>query len=250
MIERSSEGTVTLLRLAHGKASALDVELCAALEAELVAGEQAGSALVLIGSGGIFSAGVDLFRMLAEGTPYVERFLPALDALLRRLLAYPRPVVAAVNGHALAGGWILACGADYRVVTSGKAKLGLPELQVGVPFPPYALETARLGTPPHLLNAMVLASRTFGPEEALRHGLVDELVAPEELEARALAVARELAAVPAASYRLTKEQLRAPFLERAAAATDAAAAVRAQWDSPETAAVIRAYLDRTVGKKG
>src|SRR5581483_10515937 len=159
MIERRHEGAVLVLQLRHGKASALDVELCAALEAELVAAGESDRAVVITGTGNIFSAGVDLFRMLDGGAEYVDRFLPALDSLLRRLFTHPRPVVAAINGHALAGGWVLACAADHRVVTASPAKLGLPELQVGVPFPPMALEVVRFATPRGLAQAMAIGGR-------------------------------------------------------------------------------------------
>jgi len=249
MIERTQEGSVVVLRLQHGKASALDAELCDALEAELVASAEQGRAVVLTGTGGIFSAGVDLLRVLDGGAAYLDRFLPALDSLLRRLFLYPLPVVAAINGHALAGGWVVACAADYRVLTSNPAKLGLPELQVGVPFPPMAMETVRFATPASALGRLVLAARIVGPEEAQRLGLVDEVVAPDEVVARATTVAAELGRVPPEAFRLTKLQLRAPFAERAAAAVETVAAVRAQWAAPETAAIVRAYLDRTLGKK-
>lgn len=249
MIERRQEGAVTVLQLQHKKANALDVELLAALEAELLAAEAAGQAVVLTGSGSIFSAGVDLFRVLNGGDAYLAGFLPALDGALRRLLAFPRPAVAAINGHAMAGGWILACGCDYRVATLGPAKLGLPELQVGVAFPPVALETVRLVTPASQLHALVLAGRTYGGEEALRQGLVDEAVPAEAVLARAIVVAQRLAAIPAAAYRLTKEQLRAPTIARIDAASATAVAVRAQWAGDETAGIIRAYLDRVVAKR-
>jgi enoyl-CoA hydratase len=250
MIEREREGAVTVLRLQHGKANALDVELCGALGDALVAAERAGEALVLTGSGTIFSAGVDLFRMLEEGPGYLEAFLPALDALLERLFTYPWPVVAAVNGHAMAGGWIVAAACDYRVMTTGRGKAGLPELQVGVPFPPIALETVRFATPPSPLQAMLFGGRLYGGDEALAAGLVEEAVPPEQVVARALAAAESLARVPAAAFRLTKLQLRRPAAERAAAARETASAVRAAWADPAAWEVVRAYLERVVGKGG
>src|SRR5262245_33488800 len=92
MVERRREGGVTGLELRHGKANALDVELCAELTGELAAAERAGQTLVLTGTGSIFCAGVDLFRMLEGGARYLEGFLPALDTLLERLFTYPLPV--------------------------------------------------------------------------------------------------------------------------------------------------------------
>ena len=250
MIERRREGDVVVVQLKHNKANALDLELLQALEAELAAAEADGLAVVLTGSGSIFSAGVNLFRVLDGGAPYLERFLPALDSALRRLFTYPRPVVAAVNGHAMAGGWILACACDYRVMAIGYGKLGTPELQVGVPFPPIPLEVLRAAMPPRHLQAMALAGKTFTGDEALRAGLVEEALPPEEVVARAVAVAAEMAKVPAEAYRLTKLQLRRPALDRADAAAEVGEAVRAAWMDEGTARVIRGYLERVVGKAG
>jgi enoyl-CoA hydratase len=248
VIERRHEGDVVVLRLEHHKANALDLELLGALEAELDAAEEAAAAVVLTGSGSIFSAGVNLFRVLDGGASYLEAFMPALDSALRRLFTYPRPVVAAVNGHAMAGGWILACGCDYRVMAVGYGKAGTPELQVGVPFPPVPLEVLRFAMPPQHLQAMALAGRTYTGEEALRAGLVDEALPPAEVVPRAVAVAAAMARVPADAFRLTKQQLRQPALDRAAAAVPVDAEIRAAWMRPETADVIRAYLERVVGR--
>lgn len=248
MIERRVEGPVTILELRHKKANALDVELLTALEDELAAAERAGQAVVLTGTGSIFSAGVDLYRVLDGGASYLDAFLPALDSSLRRLFAFPRPAVAAINGHAMAGGWILACSCDYRVASITAGKLGLPELHVGVAFPPIAIETVRFATPAGRLQTIALAGRTYSAEEAERHGLVDEAIPGEAVLARAVAVATELARVPAEAYRLTKQQLRAPAIERVDAAAATIAAVRAQWASDGAAASIRAYMERVVGK--
>ena len=248
MIERRVEGPVTILELRHKKANALDVELLAALEDELGAAQRTGQAVVLTGTGSIFSAGVDLYRVLDGGAVYLDAFLPALDSALQRLFTFPRPAVAGINGHAMAGGWILACACDYRVASSAAGKLGLPELQVGVAFPPIAVETVRFATPIPQVHPLIFAGRTYSGEEAAHHGLVDEAVPAEAVLARALSVATALAQIPADAYRLTKEQLRAPTMERVATAGKSAAAVHAQWASGDAAASIRAYMDRVVGK--
>ena len=106
MIERDLADGVLTLRLAHGKASAMDVELLAAFCDELDAAAGA-RAVVLTGTGSIFSAGVDLFRLTDEGEPYVRRFFPLLTDLIRRLFTFPAPLVVAANGHAIAGGGLI-----------------------------------------------------------------------------------------------------------------------------------------------
>jgi enoyl-CoA hydratase len=248
VIERRQEGHVTVLQLHHGKASALDLELLDAADAELRRAERDSPAVVLTGTGAIFSAGVDLFRVLDEGEGYLRRFLPALARVCERLVSFPRPLVAAINGHALAGGWVFACACDYRVMAAGNGRLGVPELQVGVAFPPIALEAVRQGTPRHLLDAMIFGGRTYTAEEAERERLVEEVVPAGVLLARAVQLAECMARIPAEAYRLTKQQLRRPTLERAAAAGSTMAEVEAQWTSPEAVAAIRAYVDRVVGK--
>jgi enoyl-CoA hydratase len=158
--------------------------------------------------------------------------------------------VAAVNGHAIAGGCILACACDVRVMAAGKGRVGIPELRVGVPFPLAPLEIVRHATGGAQLQATVYGGETLEPEAARAAGLIDEVVPAEALLDRALAVARTLARVPADSFRLTKQTLRAPALaiiEQGRASSDPG--VAAAWRSAECHAAIRSYLERTIGKK-
>jgi enoyl-CoA hydratase len=245
MIERDVTDGIVTLRLAHGKASAMDVELLAALAAELDAAADA-SAVVLTGTGGIFSAGVDLFRLTDEGEEYVRRFFPLLTDLIRRLFLFPAPLVVAANGHAIAGGGLMLMAGDQRLMAEGNGRVGVPELLVGVPFPAAPLEVVRWAVRPDLVQALIYAGRTFTPQEALAHGLVDEVVAPEALADRAREVAVRLAALPRDVFRLTKQRLRADAAERMT--RDPAYDERALelWCAPETHARIRAYLAQTV----
>src|SRR5215470_4607203 len=132
MIERSQHEGILTLRLAHGKASLLDVELLDALLRELDGVAEDVRALILTGTGSIFSAGVDLFRLTQEGKDYVRRFLPLLSRLLCTLFTFPRPVVAAASGHAIAGGCVLVVACDIRLMAEGAGRIGVPELLVGV----------------------------------------------------------------------------------------------------------------------
>jgi enoyl-CoA hydratase len=249
MIERSQHEGILTLRLAHGKASALDVELLEALLSELHGVTEDVRALVLTGTGSIFSAGVDLFRLTEGGADYVRRFIPLLSRAVRALFAFPRPVVAAANGHAIAGGCILVLVADVRLMAEGTGRIGLPELLVGVPFPAAALEIVRFAVPRDKVQSLVYTGRTLPPQEALRAGLVDEVVAPDTLLARAQEIARQLALIPPVTYRLTKQSLRAAALERMERASEAQEqAVLEVWSAAETHARIREYLRRTVRK--
>jgi len=252
MIQREDRGPIAVLRLAHGKASALDTELLEALDRCLRELDEARpEAVVLTGTGSIFSAGVDLLRVLDGGTGYLAGFLPLLARAVRRLFAFPRPVVAAVNGHAIAGGCILACACDLRIMAAGEGRIGVPELRVGVPFPVAPLEVLRFAVPPQHLQKLAYTGRTYGAAEALEWGLVDEVVAPDRLLERALEAAGQLAAIPGASFELTKAQLRRPTLERIDALHDELEPrVAAQWASPGVQEHLRDYVDRTLRKQG
>jgi enoyl-CoA hydratase len=136
MIDLKTEDGIAVVTLAHGKASALDIELCEALTRcfeELRAPEI--RAVVLTGQGRIFSAGVDLVRLSSGGTDYVRKFLPVMNRAFDAVFFLPKPLVAALNGHAIAGGCVLACCADRRLMARGGGRIGVTELLVGVPFP-------------------------------------------------------------------------------------------------------------------
>jgi enoyl-CoA hydratase len=249
MIEQEMRGPVAVLRLAHGKVSALDAELLEALVGALDAVERSPArAVLLTGSGTSFSAGVDLFRILDGGADYVRRFLPLLDAGLRRLFLFPRPVVAAVNGHAIAGGCLLALACDRSILAAGRARVGVPELLVGVPFPALALEILRFACGDRRGQDLA-GGRTLLPDAALAQGIVDEVVPESELLERATTAASHLGAIPPAAFAIVKRQLRLPAVLRADRfERDLGPEVLRAWCAPETHAVIRGYLERTLGK--
>ncbi len=250
MIHREDRHSVAVLRVEHGKANAIDTDLFADLDRELGAVESsAARALVLTGTGSIFSAGVDLFRLLKEDTPYLSELLAALSAGLRRLFAFPRPIVAAVNGHAIAGGCILAAACDQRVMNREKGQIGITELLVGVPFPTAALEIMRFLLAERHLQSLVYSGRTVGAIEVLEIGLVDETAEADAVLDRACQLARRMAAIPPDAFAISKLQLRQPALDRMGSpATETDARIFDIWSRPETRAGIRAFLDRTVGK--
>lgn len=252
MIRCTERDGIRVLRFEHGKVNAFDVELTEAFAAELARLEaEPPAALVITGAGRAFSAGVDLHRVLAGGSAYTDRLLRGLDAVFDRLLAAPYPLVAALNGHAIAGGFVVACGCDHRMMAAGRGRVGVPELAVGVPWPTAALELVRQAFAPQVVQELVYFGRTFEAAEALERGLVDALVPRDALLDRACAAARRLAAIPAAAFRSAKAQLRSAAVERVRTLGPARAEeVRRGWAAPETAAAIRAYLDATLGASG
>lgn len=243
MFEREVDGSVHVLRLAHGKVSAMDLELVDGLVGEMEELAGRAGAVVITGSGTTFSAGVDLRRVVTGGAEYVERFIPALGAMFEAVFTAPLPVVAAVNGWAVAGGCVLAAACDRRILAAG-ARIGATELRVGVPFPVSALEVLRHACGGHT-DEVVLGADLHAGADAVRLGLAHEVVEDSALMSRGVAVAATLAAMPAGTYRRTKDELRAPARDRMAA--DRApldAEVIAAWSAPSTLDALGKHLER------
>lgn len=249
MIELTRDGTVATVRLDHGPVNATDLELLEAIVdtfATLEADDAVG-AVVLTGNDRAFSAGVDLKRLLDGDEAYTREFLDALSRAFLAPLRLPAPVVAAVTGHAVAGGAVLAAACDHAVITDDpRTRVGLAELAVGVPFPAVPLEIMRRRLGPKLPAAVWLAE-LVPPNEACARGFVDEVVPADQVVAHATEIATRLAALPAETRRLTHEQLVVDVedaLARRGPAWDAQ--VVDAWCSTEVRDAIRAHVERTL----
>jgi enoyl-CoA hydratase len=240
MIEAADCDGIAILTLDSGPVNALDLELLSAVPGSLAAVADS-RAVVLTGSGRSFSAGVDLKRIIDGGLPYVEEFLPSLSLAMLTLFEHPKPVVAAINGHALAGGCVLAAACDIRLMSGGT--IGLAELAAGVPFPTVPLEIMRHAVGP-ALDAMVLGAGRLTPDQAASIGLVHEVVEPDQLLTAALRRAEGLCAAPPDVYALAKRQLHGPARERidTVRPSDDPQVLKI-WNSGETGHNLRSYLE-------
>lgn len=247
MFELTQRGRVAVLQMTHGKANAMDIEFCRALSAQVHACQQsAAGALVITGQGRMFSAGVDLPRLVAGGAAYVHEFLPAMNHAFEALFAFSKPLVAAVNGHAIAGGCVMACCADYRVMAREPGRIGIPELLVGVPFPVVPLEIVRFATPPQHVQALIYRGLTLGADEALRCGLVDAVADPDRVLDEAVAIADAMAGVPFEAFHHTKRLLREPALRQMRAGGATEAVVQDAWAGETVQNAVRDYVARTL----
>jgi len=248
MIDLSHRGDVAILTMVHGKANALSIDFCEGLVACLQEASAA-RAIVITGKDRIFSAGVDLPLLLDGGGAYARQFLPALDRLYDVLFFHPKPIVAAINGHAIAGGCVLACATDRRVMAESGGRIGVTELLVGVPFPPLAFEIMRYATTPRFFPSVIFSGETFLPREAIERGFIDEAVASEALMERAVTAAETLAALSPQAFALTKQQMRQVVAERTANNEGSyGAAVMEVWAAQSSHDYIRAYVARTLKK--
>lgn len=194
------------IRMQHPGRNALGTELIAWLEEELR--RAAGEPILLTGVEGAFSAGLNLKEVLEADRDAIERLLRRLDALYARLHLYPAPTVALVNGHAIAGGCLLAMMCDWRVaVADERARIGINELALGACIPPVALHVLRRRLPAQVVERVVLGGALYSPAEAFALGLVDEV--SEDAPTSALRRLQHLSSHPRASYAVTKRALRA-----------------------------------------
>lgn len=240
MIEVDEKDGVHVVLLRHGKVNALDLELLEAIR-DTFARLPQHAPVVLTGGAGAFSAGVDLRRILDGGAEYVSVFLPALSQAFLAVFDHDGPTVAAVNGHAIAGGLILAAACDRRVMAEGGGKLGLSELAVGVPFPLAALEIVRATYGDAITRELVLRADLYEARPALQLGLVDALFPPDMLVDQAWSLARLRPAGEA--YALTKARLHGPARDRIRERAELDdPAVAACWAAEDTHARIRAFL--------
>lgn len=206
-------GGVLVVRMQRPPANALDPALLAeGIEAAERLRAEAPTAVVLTGEGDFFSGGVDL-----DVAPRLSRseqadMVRGINRLFAAWYGFPRPVVAAVNGHAVAGGLILALCADHRVV-GPFGRFGLTEVKVGIPYPVMAMAGVRAELSPSTARRLVLGGALCSAEEALALGVFDELVPERDAVLdRAVEVAGGLAAVPGDAYERVKLQLRGEVL--------------------------------------
>jgi len=172
--------------------------------------EKAG-AVILRGREGMFSAGFDLgeFKKGPEATvAMVGRGMQ----LLIRLYSFPLPLVAACTGHGIAMGAFIILACDTRIGTRGNYRITLPETAIGMEIPTIMLELAASRIPPPYRSRAVIQSEVFNPDQAVPAGFLDDVVDAEALDARALAVAEQLAQLPQAPYAANKLGLRAKSL--------------------------------------
>ena len=238
MLDLEERGDVVIVRLSHGKVNALDLELLLAITEVMRAGDQA-RAVVITASGSTFSAGVDLQRIVAGGPSYIREFLPALSDAFMAIFDHPGPVVAAVNGHAIAGGCVIAAACDVRLMSQGR--IGLAELSVGVPFPPAAMEIMRHAIGP-AVGHLVLTAALLGPAQAQSIGLVQHVCEAEVLLDSAVDLAGQMARVPVDVFSVSKRQLQQPARDRIAARSGEEEAVTEMWSSDRTRDAIVRYL--------
>ena len=217
-IERA--GNLGVLRLDKRRGNAIDeplvedlIEACRGLEADdSIRGIHLASAHPKL-----FCPGLDLVGLLAYERASMRRFMMRFAEAVRALYGLRMPVVAALEGHAVAGGCVLALTADWRIIRSGGASIGLNEVRVGVPLPWSVVVLLRSSVRPEHLSEVALLGRNYADGEALATGIVHELAPAAGFEETCLARLRELAEKDGGAFAATKSYLRTEALAAMAA---------------------------------
>ncbi|HEX7880762.1 MAG TPA: enoyl-CoA hydratase/isomerase family protein [Candidatus Eisenbacteria bacterium] len=239
------------VRLDKGKTHSIDPDMVGRLRAlfEELAHDDSVGAVLLSGLGDrFFCNGLDVDCLLALNRREMTRFVDDFLGLCRDLYLFPRPLVAAINGHAMAGGLILALAADYRIVCDENRSLGFTEIRLGLPVPREAVMILSELVGNRTAHRLVLSGEVLLPEAAYRAGLVHEVTSFRHLETVAETVAAERAALPHVAYARTKRYLRSATAELMA---PLAASSRDEflecWYLPETQAALKRLAEKRRG---
>ena len=206
------DGDVAVIRIDDGKANALSHAVIDACNAALDEASDAG-AVVLVGRPGRFSAGFDL-SVMQGGIDDVRALVGAGAELCLRLYEFPRPVVAACTGHALAAGAIMLMSSDVRIGAAGDFKIGLNEVSIGMPVPVFAVELARDRLSRRHFGRATMLARIYDPVGACDAGYLDEVVEPDAVEAHATSEAARLAeGLKRAGFAATRRNARGAIVD-------------------------------------
>jgi enoyl-CoA hydratase len=205
------DGPIATITIDDGKVNALSIPTLRAIHAALDRAEGDEAVAILTGRDGYFSAGFDL-KVFATDVEQVLEMLTLGATLAERILGFPRPVVVACNGHAVAAATFLLLAADLRIGTEGPYRLGLNEVKIGLTVPWFAIELARRRLQPAAFDRAVVSAAIHDPGEALAAGFLDRVVPAEELRVAAVEAATQLAELNPAAHAATKLRARAGAL--------------------------------------
>jgi enoyl-CoA hydratase len=214
-VKLEAHGSVALLRMQAGKANSIGPEFLSRFNALLdQVDEEDPAALVLVGEKRSFSAGLALPELMGKSRDEMGAFMELFNRTMQRVFEQPRPCVAAINGHAIAGGCVLAMQADLRVMARGDFSIGLNEVALGIGLPTIVLESFRIQVSEKALRRMAQFGELVRSEDALALGVVDEVVDHDAVEERALALAQKAVAdCGRAGFVHVKRLIRRPVIQ-------------------------------------
>lgn len=206
---------IAIARMQLGKANAMGASFLTGLTQILdQLQEKPAGCVILTGYDRFFSAGLNLLELWEYDRVELTQFLNKFSSTFIRLVKLPQVVIAAINGNAIAGGAILAQTADYRIMARSEIKIGVNEIQLGIPFPRQVLEIVKDRLPPTSHFDAIYRGLLYTPDEALKVGFVDEVCESDELEKRAFSLAQEIASKQWDALACIKQDLLASRVEK------------------------------------
>ena len=220
LVSYDSSGGIASIAMDDGKVNALSIEMLAQINSALDRAEADGAIVILSGREGRFSAGFDLNALSSGGTAAMDMLRAGFE-LSYRMLSFPRPVVIACTGHAIAMASFLLLSGDYRIGADGPFKITANEVAIGLTMPLAAVEVCRQRlAPAHYTRAMLL-SEVYSPATAIEAGFLDRVVAPAEVQQAAREVAESFLSLDANAHTGTKLRAREQSLAALRAAIEA-----------------------------
>jgi 3,2-trans-enoyl-CoA isomerase len=211
----SKEGEIATVTLSRGKVNALNELMVEQIDARLKDLEEdpAVKAIIVTGQGRFFSFGFDIPEFLSYSRDSFAAYLTKFTNLYTHMFILPKPLVAALNGHAIAGGCMLATACDYRLMVSGRAKISLNEITFGASVFAGSVEMLKFCVGQRHAETVLRSGAMYTAEEAHEFGLVDRVSTDESLRQEAEEVARDFAKKDVAAFRSIKALLRQPVAE-------------------------------------
>ena len=219
VVNYTSEENHAIITIANGKANAISHEVIEGLNAGLDKAEQENKIVILTGQPGIFSAGFDL-KVMTKSPESAKELVTKGSRLSLRMLSFPKPIIVACSGHAIAKGGFLLLSADYRIGVEGDFKIGLNEVMIGMTMHHAGIAIAKARLAPIYLDRSVNNSEIYNPKDAIKAGFLDVIVPEEHLLPTAVKVAKMFSQLNEKAHATTKVKVRKPHLEAIAKAID------------------------------
>lgn len=211
LVSYEQSGIFSLITLDDGRANVMSIAMLEEINRALDQAEAAEAIVLLCGREKVFSGGFDL-ATFHQGKEPLFNMLKKGAETVARLLSYPHPIVAAVSGHAIAMGLFLVLSADLRIGTHGDYRLHANEVEIGLPLPRFAVEICRQRLTPAAFSRATVLADPYNPGEAREAGILDILVAREDLMKEAREKATSMARLNRTAHTATKLRVRADAL--------------------------------------
>lgn len=212
VVQYKSEEKHAIVTIANGKANAISHDVIDGLHLSLDKALEENKVIILTGQPGILSAGFDL-KVMTKSPEAAKELVTKGSKLSLRMLSFPKPIIIACTGHAIAKGAFLLLSADYRIGVEGDFKIGMNEVQIGMTMHHAGIAIARAKLSHTYLDRSVNNSEIYNPKDAVKAGFLDVIVSEDQLLTTAIQAAKLFSQLNEKAHAATKLKVRKPHLE-------------------------------------